>query len=110
MTRYILLVATAALTYVQACGQDMNEALKKTFLAFDTTQDLTVKTAQGNKLALIAKKWNDEWAAHYYNAYAKTQLSFMMPANTVETILFLSIRLSVFLQKRCCRWRKSCRM
>lgn len=84
MTRYILLVATAALTYVQACGQDMNEALKKTFLAFDTTQDMTVKTAQGNKLALIAKKWNDQWAPHYYNAYAKTQLSFMMPVEEME--------------------------
>ena len=84
MTRYILLVAAAALTYVQACAQDMNEALKKTFLAFDTTQDLAVKTAQSNKLALIAKKWNDEWAPHYYNAYAKTQMSFMMPADEME--------------------------
>lgn len=84
MTRYILLVATAALTYVQAGAQDMNEALKKTFLAFDTTQDLAVKTAQSNKLALIAKKWNDEWAPHYYNAYAKTQMSFMMPENEMD--------------------------
>lgn len=84
MTRYILLIATVALTYIQAGAQDMNEALKKTFLAFDTTQDLTVKTAQSNKLALIAKKWNDEWAPHYYNAYAKAQMSFMMPENEMD--------------------------
>ena len=84
MTRYILLIATAALTYIQAGAQDMNEALQKTFLAFDTTQDLTVKTAQSNKLALIAKKWKDEWAPHYYNAYAKAQMSFMMPENEMD--------------------------
>lgn len=84
MTRYILLIATAALTYIQAGAQDMNEALQKTFLAFDTTRDLAVKTAQSNKLALIAKKWNDEWAPHYYNAYAKAQMSFMMPENEMD--------------------------
>jgi hypothetical protein len=84
MTRYILLIAVSALTYVNACGQDMNEALKKTFLAFDTTMDATAKTAQSNKLALIAKKWKDEWAPHYYNAYAKAQMSFMMPQDDME--------------------------
>lgn len=77
MTRYILLIAAAAFTYINACGQDMNEALKKTFLAFDTTQDVATKNTQANKLALISKKWKDEWAPHYYVAYAKAGLSFM---------------------------------
>lgn len=84
MTRYILLTATAALVYVQACAQDMNDALKKTFLAFDTTRDVSVKTAQANKLTLIAKKWKDEWAPHYYNAYAKASLSYMLPENEMD--------------------------
>lgn len=77
MTRYILLIAASAFIYINACGQDMNESLKKTFLAFDTTQDVAVKTAQSNKLGLMAKKWKDEWAPHYYNAYAKAALSYM---------------------------------
>lgn len=77
MTRYILLIAASAFIYVNACAQDMNDALKKTFLAFDTTQDVATKTAQSNKLGLIAKKWKDEWAPHYYNAYAKAALSYM---------------------------------
>lgn len=84
MTRYILLTATAALMYVQACAQDMNDALKKTFLAFDTTRDVSAKTAQANKLTLIAKKWKDEWAPHYYNAYAKASLSYMLPENEMD--------------------------
>ena len=84
MTRYILLIAATALMYVNACGQDMNESLKKTFMAFDTTQDVSVKTAQANKLGLITKKWKEEWAPHYYMAYAKAQMSFMMPENEKE--------------------------
>lgn len=84
MTRYILLVATAALTFVQAGAQDMNEALKKAFISFDTTREVSAKTAQANKLALIAKKWKDEWAPHYYNAYAKASLSFMLPEDEMD--------------------------
>lgn len=78
MTRYILLIAASAMMYINACAQDMNESLHKTFLAFDTTQDISIKTAQSNKLSLIAKKWKDDWAPHYYIAYAKAQMSFMM--------------------------------
>ncbi len=62
----------------------MNAALMKTFTTFDSSRDLTVKTAQANKLGLIAKKWSDEWATHYYYAYAKSQMSFMMPQNEME--------------------------
>lgn len=84
MTRYILLIAVSALTYVQTTAQDMNAALMKTFTAFDTTRDLSVKTAQANKLGLIAKKWKDDWAPHYYCAYAKAQMSFMLPQNEMD--------------------------
>lgn len=76
MTRYILLVAVSALMYIQATAQDMNDALKKTFIAFDTTQDVSVKAANANKLGMIVKKWKEEWQPHYYNAYAKATLSF----------------------------------
>lgn len=79
MTRYILLTAAAAFMYVNSCQAqaDYNETLKKTFLSFDTTQDLQKKMEASNKLALIAKKYNKEWTAHYYNAYSKAQLSYM---------------------------------
>jgi hypothetical protein len=77
MKRYILLIAAIAFTYLQTNAQEMNEPLKKTFLAFDTTMDYATKVEQSNKLNMIAKKWNDEWASHYYNAYSKAQLSYM---------------------------------
>jgi len=84
MTRYILLIAVSALMYAQAGAQDMNAALMKTFTAFDSTRDATQKTAQANKLGLIAKKWKDEWAPHYYYAYAKAQMTFMMPEDEMD--------------------------
>lgn len=84
MTRYIVLIAIAALAYTQASAQDMNEVLKKTFTAFDSTRDAAAKKAKANKIELIAKKWKDEWAPHYYNAYAKSQLSFTMNPDDME--------------------------
>lgn len=79
MTRYIILTAAAAFTYVNCCHaqQDYQQTLRNTFLAFDTTQSFETKVAQSNKLAMISKKWNGEWTAHYYNAYSKAQLSYM---------------------------------
>ncbi|HYD20504.1 MAG TPA: hypothetical protein VEB40_03435 [Flavipsychrobacter sp.] len=78
MTRFILLVALAAFTYVGAqAQQDFKPALQKTFLAFDTTMNMEVKVEQSNKLGLIAQKWKESWETHYYNAYSKTMLSYM---------------------------------
>lgn len=77
--KQVILMAAAVVMFAQAGAQDMNDALRKTFLAFDTTRDLGVKQAQANRLGLIAKKWNDEWVTHYYNAYAQTSLAYMVP-------------------------------
>lgn len=77
MKRYLLLTIAATITFFQVQAQDLNETLKKTFVAFDSTQDYTKKVELSNKLNMIAKKWNDEWAPHYYNAYSKTTLSYM---------------------------------
>lgn len=80
MGKYILLIATAALLYVNNVmgQQDYKDVLMKTFLAFDTTQSLATKTEQSNKLTLIAKKYSNEWAPHYYAAYSKAQLAYMV--------------------------------
>ena len=72
----IILMSAMALTAMAAQAQDMKPVLEKTFLAFDTTQVQDVKIEQSNKLTLIAKKWDKEWAAHYYVAYSKTVLTY----------------------------------
>ncbi len=77
MLRNLLLATIVGLMSFSAQAQDMNVALKKTFLAFDSTRDLDKKIAGSNKMALITKKWNDEWVTHYYNSYCKAQLSYI---------------------------------
>jgi hypothetical protein len=76
MRRYILLTAIIALYIVNVQAQNFKETLQKTFLAFDTTQNQQVKQEQSNRLSMIAKKWNTEWATHYYAAYSKIMLSY----------------------------------
>lgn len=73
----IILMGAMALTVASAQAQDFKSVLQKTFLAFDTTQNLDTKVEQSNKLALIAKKWDNEWSAHYYLAYSKAQISYI---------------------------------
>lgn len=76
MKRLILAVALlAAAPALRA--QDLSAALTPTITAFDTTwNDPAAKTALGNRLELIAKKWPDQWIASYYVAYSKAQLSY----------------------------------
>jgi hypothetical protein len=73
----IVLMAAMAATVMSAKAQDFKVPLLKTFLAFDTTQDMTIKVEQSNKLSLIAKKWGNEWVTHYYLSYSKAVLSYM---------------------------------
>lgn len=77
MTRYILLIAFAAIGFTHCLAQEFKEPLQKNFMAFDTTENMQKKVEQSNKLNMIAKKWNDQWATHYYNAYSKGILSYM---------------------------------
>jgi hypothetical protein len=77
----IILMGAMALATISAQAQDFKTVLEKTFLAFDTTWDQPTKIEQSNKLALIAKKWPDEWVAHYYVAYSKVNLAYMEKDN-----------------------------
>jgi hypothetical protein len=73
----IILMAVMALAVISAKAQDFKAPLKSTLDAFDTTKDLAAKTQLSNKLTLIAKKWDKEWATHYYASFSKAVLSYM---------------------------------
>ncbi|MBN9483044.1 MAG: hypothetical protein BGO70_01515 [Bacteroidetes bacterium 43-93] len=77
MTRYIIVTAIAAFAYLHCQAQDFKDVLQKTFTAYDTTQNVQKKIDASNKLTMIAKKYNEEWAPHFYNAYSKAVLSYM---------------------------------
>ena len=72
----IVLTAATALMAMSLQAQDFKGVLEKTFLAFDTTWDQNAKIEQSNKLSLIAKKWDNEWSAHYYASYSKVALTY----------------------------------
>ncbi len=74
----LLLLAAFAVAAISANAQaDYKVVLKTTFDAFDTTYaDMGAKAQHGNKLVLIAKKFSDQWAAQFYAAYSRIQLSY----------------------------------
>ena len=72
----MILMGAIALATTAAQAQDFKPVLEKAFTAFDTTWDQNTKVELGNKLALIAKKWDNEWVTHYYLAYSKVALTY----------------------------------
>src|ERR1051326_174852 len=79
--KQLILLGAFGLSVLTAGAQDLKPVLEKTFLAFDTTWDQPTKMEQANKLALIAKKWDNEWITHYYAAYSKVTLSYQEKDN-----------------------------
>lgn len=57
-------------------AQDYKETLANTYKAFNETKDGQEKLNQSNRLGLIAKKFNTEWAASYYAAWSKILLNY----------------------------------
>ena len=56
--------------------QTMEEALSKTFTQLEIDTAYQNKLASANRLELIANKWPEHWATHYYAAYAQMQITF----------------------------------
>ena len=74
---FFLAAAFSALAFAGRAQADYKPVLQSTFIAFDTTfSDPASKTALGNKLVLIAKKYPSEFATNYYAAYSRVQLSY----------------------------------
>jgi len=74
--RKITLLFVSLFTIIAANAQDYKEVLVKTFYAYDTAKTDEIKVMNCNKLGLIAKKYKDEWAPHYYASFAKAVLSY----------------------------------
>jgi hypothetical protein len=77
MRKALLAIALAITTLGAQAQSDYKPILQTTFNDFDTTYaDMSAKTAIGNKLVLIAKKYPDSWAPQFYAAYSRVQLSY----------------------------------
>jgi hypothetical protein len=73
----IMLAGIMALSVMSASAQEFKDVLAKTFWEFDTTATLDAKVDLSNKLVRISKKWDNEWAGHYYVAFSKALLSYL---------------------------------
>lgn len=72
----MLLMGAMTLTVLGAKAQDFKAPLKATWDVFDTTMNQEKKVTLSNKLTLIAKKWPNEWATHFYAGLSKIYVSY----------------------------------
>jgi len=73
---FLLTLALSALLSVPVFAQDVKPVLSETVSAFFQAKDPTAKISESNKLDLIAKKFDKEWAASYYAGLSKIMLSY----------------------------------
>jgi hypothetical protein len=73
-----LLVPVVLIFAMASHAQDFKETLLRTYQEFESTDSVARKMQLVNRLDLIASKWSDQWTAHFYSAYAKTVVSYLM--------------------------------
>lgn len=79
--KFFFSLAFCALFSVTAFAQDLQPVLSETAEAFFKAKDPSDKISQSNKLSLIARKFDKEWAAAYYAGLSKIMLSYEEPDN-----------------------------
>ena len=72
----LLLMSAIVMSAMATQAQDFKGPLKVTWDMFDTTKAPEAKIQLSNKLGLIAKKWPNEWATHFYNGLGKIYLAY----------------------------------
>jgi len=61
-----------------ASAQTFEESLSDALTRFERTDTLQHKLAALNRIDLIKRKWSDRWEAHYYGAYTKLTVSYLL--------------------------------
>jgi len=75
--KQLMLAGALSLSVLTASAQqDFKTPLKATWDAFDTSKTPEAQAPLANKLILIAKKWDNEWATHYYVTLSKIIISY----------------------------------
>ena len=75
----LIVMSALTLAVVTTQAQEYIQPLTKTWTAFDALPfdgAHDAKLQQANKLELVAKKYDKEWAPHFYVALSKTILSY----------------------------------
>ncbi len=59
-------------------AQTLEESLVKVYIQMDSIKSLSDMMNVSAQFDMIADKWNNEWSANYYAAYAKVIASFIV--------------------------------
>jgi hypothetical protein len=62
-------------------AQNLEESLSKTLTKMDSVQNLSGMMNVSAQFDMLASKWEKEWSANYYAAYAKVIASFIVQDN-----------------------------
>jgi len=75
---FSFMYGTIVISTLTLCAQDFEPTLAATLEQFenDTSESMFIATV--NRFELIAGKWNDQWLAHYYAAYAGSIYSYIV--------------------------------
>jgi hypothetical protein len=65
-----------AMMAIGANAQTLPAALGEAYNRLNTATAMPAMMDAANRFSLIATKWNQEWAANYYAAYARTLISY----------------------------------
>lgn len=76
MKKLLLMGAVVISAFTAQAQTDFKAPLKLTWDQFDTTSAPAAKVQLSNKLGLIAKKWPNEWATHFYAGLSKIYLAY----------------------------------
>src|SRR5258708_29456102 len=69
------------------CAQTFEETLQETVRLFEKAAVTDQKIYACDKLSSIALRWPDEWVGHYYTAYSKVVVSYMLDDDEKRELL-----------------------
>lgn len=92
------------LTLLVVCSilraQTLEETLSEVVNKFERTDTLQSKLNAVNRIDLIASKWNDQWITHYYSAYTKVVVSYLLENEKERDAIIDKAELSLAEAKR----------
>lgn len=68
---------TGIATVPSRVPQELKDVLKESMADFDSAKNMNEWISASNHLGLVARKYNDQWAANYYACYTLTVLSYI---------------------------------
>jgi hypothetical protein len=74
----LIVILSIMLFYISVNAQTFEASLSAALSQFERNDTLQNKLNAANRIDLITNQWSDKWPAHYYSAYSKIVLSYLL--------------------------------